>query len=315
MYGIGDGVRREREQRGLNIFGARGVQRIAEDLLQPCRVEQVAAGALGRQRREERFSLQARKEHLVDVSAAGPGAVGVVAGIAVHVNPIVHQRVARAAVEAKYGVARVGGLRRQDREVGDAANVADRSPRIGQAEQRAMQCRNEGGALAAGGDVATAKIGNDIDAGALGQHRRVLRLARVADAIVGAGLMTDGLPVRADGPHVLRGQAGCGKQSGNAVGVGHGQRIGGQRLTMDLVVAGVLQVQEALAQLGREGHVRVGEDGRGFAGKVRQYAIDAIQAGARHEADVAIGRECGVVRMAHARQLTSAMAGQMDTSR
>ena len=178
-----------------------------------------------------------------------------------------------------------------------------------------MQRWYERGALTAGSDIAAAKIGNNVDAGAFSQHRRVLALARIADAVMRAGLMTNRLPMGADGLYVVRGQTRTGKQPGDAFGVDHGECVGGQCFAMDLVVACMLQVQKALAQLGRERHVGVGEDGWVFAGKVRQHAIDAVQAGARHQADVAIGGECSVVGMAHARQLTSAMAGQMDTSR
>ena len=137
-------------------------------------------------------------------------------------DPVVHQRVAGAAVEAEYGVARVRTLRRQDGEVGDAPDVAYHAPSIGQAEQRAMQRWYERGALTAGSDIAAAKIGNNVDAGAFSQHRRVLALARIADAVMRAGLMTDRLSVRADGPYVARDQAGGRKQLGDTFGVDHG---------------------------------------------------------------------------------------------
>jgi len=147
----------------------------------------------------------------------------------------------------------------------------------------------------------------------------VLGLARIADTVVCAGLMTDRLPVCADGPHLLCNQARGGEQPGHAFGIDRGQRVGRQRFAVDLVVTGMLQVQETLAQFGRKGHVRVGQHGRTFAGKVRQHAIDAVQAGAGHQADIAVSAAVaagrGVVGMAHARQLTSAMAGQIGTSR
>ena len=64
------------------------------------------------------------------------------------------------------------------------------------AEQQVVDERNQRRALAAGGDVARAEIGDHRDAGALGEHRRFADLQRV-----GAAFVIDGLAVAADQLH------------------------------------------------------------------------------------------------------------------
>ncbi|MOA20891.1 hypothetical protein D3C78_1413600 [compost metagenome] len=58
-----------------------------------------------------------------------------------------------------------------------------------------MECRDQRGALSARGHVAATEIGNHIDAGQLGEQRRVADL----DGEAPLRLMTHGLPVAADG--------------------------------------------------------------------------------------------------------------------
>ena len=94
--------------------------------------------------------------------------------------------------------------RPEHRQVGDAAEVEDRDRRAGAAEDRAMKRRHERCALAAGGDVAAAEVGDDVDARQLGQQRRRIELDRVADAVELARAVANRLAMTADGDDRLR---------------------------------------------------------------------------------------------------------------
>ncbi len=122
-----------------------------------------------------------------------------------------------------------------------------------------------------------------------------------------AGLVADGLAVGADGADFARIAAALMQQLRDAFGVQVGQRVGGQRLAVDFVVAGGLQVEECLPQRGRKGHVGVRQQHRTRAGEVDQHAVDTVQAGAGHQADVALADGGGKCR--HAREHTSGGSG------
>ncbi|MNK87337.1 hypothetical protein D3C87_1072730 [compost metagenome] len=97
--------------------------------------------------------------------------------------------------------------------------------------------------------------------------------------------MADGLAVRADGRDRCRAGIGEPQQRCHAFGIDAGERVGGQRLTMDLVVAWLLQGAERLAQWLGEGRVGRRQHDRVRAGKIDEHAVRAIHAGARHQAD------------------------------
>ena len=160
----------------------------------------------------------------------------------------------------------------------------------------------------AGGDVTAAEIGDDVDACVLGQHCRVLRLARVAHTVVRARLVANGLAVRADGTDFAADTAAFLQQLLDAFGIQAGERVGGQGFAMNLIVAGVLQVEKGVAQFRREGRVSIGHQYRMGTGEINQYTIDAVQAGAGHQADVELAVRMGGGR--HAREHTSGGAVQ-----
>ncbi len=105
-------------------------------------------------------------------------------------DPGIHQEISRAAVEAAHRLARI-----EVGQVGDAAEVEDHTVLARVAEYGGMKGRHQGRALAAGGDVAAAEIGDDGDPAEFGQQRRIVQLYGVA----GGRLVADGLAVAADG--------------------------------------------------------------------------------------------------------------------
>ncbi|MNN30627.1 hypothetical protein D3C81_1442810 [compost metagenome] len=150
-----------------------------------------------------------------------------------------------------------------------------------------MQRRHQWCALAAGGDVAAAEVRHHVDAGEFGQQRRMLALARVADAVVQAGPVPDGLAMRADGSDRGGWHAGLAQQRGHACGVDPGQRIGRQCLAVDLVLARLLQGAVCGAQRLGEGFAGGGQYLRPRAAEIDQHRIGTIHAGAGHDADIA----------------------------
>ena len=177
----------------------------------------------------------------------------------------------------------------QDRQVGDAAEVEDRHGRIGSAEHGAMKGRNERGSSAAGGDVAAPEVRDDIDAGSLGQQSRRVELNGVADAIELAGAMAHRLAVSADGANLFSRDAALFDQRLDNVGVDTDKRIGGQRGAVQFSLAPGCSAPEARPATCRRtvdvhGHqLAVSRPSRRTND---QRAIDPIERGAGHQADV-----------------------------
>ena len=97
-------------------------------------------------------------------AAGGPFAVSIVRLPGVTFAPQVKQHVGRAGIEAAN---RLSG--HQYGNVGHAPQVQYRAWLVA-AKYRSMEGGYQGGTLAAGRDIACAKIGNDIDAGQFGQQ-------------------------------------------------------------------------------------------------------------------------------------------------
>ena len=147
-------------------------------LLQPGQVEKVAPGALGSGAGEVGLGQQAFEQCRNGAAAGGPLAVVVVAVAMVGLDPAIEQGVGRAGVEA--GDCGRGLLRVDDGEIGNAPQVEDAVAALQARKDMGMEGRHQRGALAAGGDVGAAQVGNDIDAGGFGQTRGVKQLQGVA---------------------------------------------------------------------------------------------------------------------------------------
>jgi iron-sulfur cluster insertion protein len=266
-------------QRGLHA--GRGQRRMpGEPCIEPARVEEIAAGALRRRQREERVGQQVVEECLVHAARRGEVPVGIERLPEMALRPQVEQHVARAAVEADNLAAAACAGQRGD--VGDAADI-DHGACLRCAEDRSVECRHQRRALAAGGDVARAEIGYDVDAAEFGQQCWRVELDRVAEL----GAMANGLAMGADGAHPGRIDAGGREQRTHRLRAGACQVGCGKRGAMQFVVAGGVQCQQCLAQRRRERLVGVCQRARLRTREVGQHRIDAVETGAGHQSDEA----------------------------
>ncbi len=274
---VGDRSCRQRDERRLDV-GRRNVA-TGKPCVEPARVEQIAARALRRHPSEVRLREQRREQRGVDVPGPRPRAVPVEAGAAMARVPEIEQHVAGARVESTHL-----GPHRQIGNVGDAADIDDRTVPLAP-EERRMKGRHERRTLPAGGDVATPEVGDDRNARSLGDARRIVELQR--PAFVGA--VTQRLAMHARRDHILRRESrqfDCGLDS---LRIRVGKRIGGARRAGKLIVAWPLQRRQFGGELGREGNVRCGQQqarpclGRG---KVGDDSVDAVHAGAGHHPGV-----------------------------
>ena len=149
-------------------------------------------------------------------------------------------------------------------------------------EQRGVQRGGERSALPPSGDVATAKIGDDGDAAGFGEPRRIGKLGRELEL----GPMTHRLPVQADCGNVRRFETRIGKNPRNGSRAAIHQRIGGERRAMQFVGAAFLQSIELGPKGGVERNMAARADSPGRGAEIGQHRVDAVDAGARHQADV-----------------------------
>ena len=91
----------------------------------------------------------------------------------------IHHHVARSGVEGDHVFRRCIG--RNHRDVRDAADVERDARMLGMPEKLIVEERHQRRAFAAGRHVAGTKIGDGLDAGALGNHRRLADLHRARD--------------------------------------------------------------------------------------------------------------------------------------
>ena len=134
-------------------------------------------------------------------------------------DPAVHQHIARPRIEATNRT-----ICFEDADIADATDIGHH-PGFGvAAKDSLMKGRYQRGALATGGHVSAAKIGNHINAGQFSQQGGIIYLARVA-----AGRkVTNGLAVRSNGAHIGSGNAACLQQLPHAICIHQQQLLGCQ---------------------------------------------------------------------------------------
>jgi len=103
-----------------------------------------------------------------------------------------------------------------------------------------MKRRYQRCALAAGGDVATAKVGDHVDAAQFGQQGRIIGLAGKAQL----GAVPNGLSMYADRADFAGAVTCAAQQLLHAACVMVRERIGAQCFALDFVMAGGLQGQQ-----------------------------------------------------------------------
>ena len=148
------------------------------------------------------------------------------------VDPAVHEQIARTRIEPRH--AAVGF---QNTDITDATDIGHH-PGFGVAAKYGlMKGRHQRGALATGGHVSAAKIGNHINTGQLGQQRRIIDLARVT----AGGQMANRLSVRADRPNLCSTDVGGVEQRVHAGCVKGNERVGSHRFPVNFIGTGGLQ--------------------------------------------------------------------------
>ena len=115
--------------------------------------------------------------------------------------PGVQKNVARAAVKAGDGT--VALHRREERDVGNAADVDDTAGDVAREDLR-VESGHQGGPFTARSDVARAEVCNDVEAGKFRHHCGVVQLQRPAFF----GAVTDRLAVNAGGGDFFAGNIG-----------------------------------------------------------------------------------------------------------
>ena len=102
--------------------------------------------------------------------------------------------------------------------------------------------------------------------------------------------MAHGLAVCADGGDIARGKLLLRQQAMHGLSVERCQLLREHFAAVDFVAAGVLQVQQAAAQIIAVGHGKMAERALpARAVKSRQHGIYAVHAGAGHQADIVLG--------------------------
>ena len=249
-------LRGELGQGGLDVLAAQPLARVAGDepVFQPGAVKEIAPRALRRRESEVGLVEQGGKKPVVDGSAGCPCTFGVEPVAGRRVAPVIEEGIRGPAVEADRVTLAV-----EERQVGDAAEVEHRDRRGWASEHRAVEGRHEWRTLAAGGDVATAEVGDDIDAGQLGEQRWRVQLNGVAETVELARTVPDGLAVATDRGDIRARDRGVPEQSIDQRRVFAHQGIGRERAAMDLVVAAPVQRQQLVSQRGREIALRMTE--------------------------------------------------------
>lgn len=270
--GLGNRRGSQFQQGSLHIF--RTVSSGAM-LLQPFHVEIIAPRAFGRTELEKRMVEQRLQEFWHGRASRCPGAILVIGESAVSLNPAIHEQIARPAIETDYF------SRSQIRYVADAANIQDDAMNGVMPKHSVMEGRNQRRTLPAGGDIATAEIGDDRNAGEFCQQRRIADLHRIP--LFGA--MAYGLPMAPDGGNTAVVEAGFGKKLFDAFGIDTSQSIGGQMAAFDFMVSAGIQGEQFFLQCRGERQECLLADSTAIEAEMRNDAVYTIQAGARHQAD------------------------------
>jgi hypothetical protein len=190
---------------------------------------------LGRWQREVRIGEQRAQQRIEHSTRRCPRAAVVERSPDVTRAPVIHQRVARPAVEPERRA-----VRPQHRQVADATQVQHGTGLALAAEHHAVEGRRKWSALASGRDVAGAEVADHVDSTQLGEQRGLVQLQGVAGAVELLRTVSHGLAVRADGDDRVASHAGRGEQFVDRSRVGASERIPCERRAMQFVHAGAV---------------------------------------------------------------------------
>src|SRR5690606_3876606 len=156
----------------------------------PVFVEVFASGTLGRRALKVGIGEHLLQQLGQDLAGTCPVTVAVKGLADMPLRPVVHQDIARPAVASPYPT-----VRTPQGSVGNASDLHQRPALCGILQQPGMEGRYQRGALAASGEIATAKIRDYLDVAQLGQQRRRADLHAESRLWV----VADGLPMAANG--------------------------------------------------------------------------------------------------------------------
>src|SRR6267378_3746866 len=195
-------------------------------------------------------------------------------------RPGVEQNVARSCVEACNGTfaGKIG-------QVGYTAEIDDDAVAAWVPENSRMKRRYERCTLPARSDVAAPEIGDHRNARALRKPRRVTKL----QAVPGSRPMTHCLPVTTDGGYGLRVDAVFLKEAFGRLSVKPREFDPCKGCTMQLVAGPLVQGEQGAFQ-GLRIRQEPGTQKKRSALQVDEDGIDAVEARARHQTDVDLGR-------------------------
>ena len=191
-----------------------------------------AAGALGGLTVEVGVREEFGEQIVVHAPRCAPGPVRVVGAGNVFAAPGVQKNIARTAVKADDLA--VAAARRQERDIGDAADVNDRAGDFAH-EDLTVECGHKRSPFAAGGDIAAAEIAYDVKARQLCDECRVVELQ--CPALFGT--MSNRLAVNADGGNVLSADVGHVEQLIDAIYVELAQFDGSDSHAINFIIAGL----------------------------------------------------------------------------
>ena len=304
---IGDRAHAQRQQGGLHIGGGFVASQFR---FHPAEVELVAAGGFRGRQREPWLVHQADQQCIVDPPLRRERPARVVGRAGMAQAPRVHQSVGGTGIEPAHRA-----IRGQQGEIGDAAEVQHCAVFIGRMQGRGMERRHQWRAMAAGGDIATAEIGDHAHAAAFGDGRGIAELQGEGQLAVRA--MAQGLAVRADRFDA----AGCHPACLDRRLRGLGECAADAHVEFADFVEGehrraLAELDQPRAQRGIPG-IGAAEGQRGarvrrVAGEAHQRGIDAVGAGAGNQAEeIPVGNG---VRHAMQYRIGSAPQGRISPS-
>ena len=192
-------------------------------------------------------------------------------------DPAVHQHVAWAGIKAAGEQAVI-----QQGHIGHAADVHDGNALICPGEKLPVKGWHQRGALPAQCHVLVAEI---TDHGNLTLHRQGVRAAQLNAKAWCLRAVANGLAVAANGANLGRCQAGLCQQGLTGNGVLNGQLLADTSGQVDFITAGLAQGQNIIAKRGRDRLAQGAEQGEMVVTNAGEDGINAVHAGAGHQAD------------------------------
>ena len=266
-------------QGGLNLLWFTVARKV---LCQPVPMEKLAAGAFGGRQTEEGIIQQLCQQRRVWLAASGPVTVAIERLLAVLLDPVIHQYIARAAIEAAQQ-----GVAVQKGHVGHATDVGNGAALAGAGKQLLVERRDQGCPLAAQRHVLIAEVAHHADAGF---HRQGIRAAQLQAEATFAGPVAYGLAVAANGAYLLGLQAGLFQQGLAGLCIAQGELAADGAGPVNFVVARLAEGQYRVLQGVGQRLVKGSLQGEMSVTDPGQHRVDAIHAGAGHQANQVIAR-------------------------